>query len=109
MWYFLVLAIISPNEIELWEALVSLLAGGLFLLVGYLIDAKLSAVPAIDPDGFLESAYDIKAAKCTLRQISDCYGEIDVIRAAKGEEPIEMKPTVISDIRENFNVCLHQA
>ena len=42
VWYFIVLAIISPNEIELWEALVSLLAGGLFLLIGYLIDAKLS-------------------------------------------------------------------
>lgn len=108
VWYFLVLAIISPNEIELWEALVSLLAGGLFLLIGYIIDARLSKKPFFSQDEFKGSEYDIKAAKCTLRQIADCFGEIDVVRAAKGEEPIEMKPSVISDIRECFNLCLNK-
>ena len=67
VWYFLVLAVISPNEIELWEALVSLLFGSLFLLIGYLIDARLTVKPKLTAEEFIGSEYDVKAAKCNLR------------------------------------------
>lgn len=110
VWYFLVLIVISPNVIELWEAAVSFCLIFIFIAFGYCIDRKTDGIKEIQkgivpieiqPEGV---DVDFYAAKCTLRNITKCYGEVDVIRAAKGEEPITMmmKPKVISDIRENF-------
>ena len=108
VWYFLVLIVISPNVIELWEAAVSFCLVFIFIVIGYAIDRKTDGskevqkgiVPIeIQPQ---ELDVDYHAAKCTLRNITKCYGEIDVIRAAKGEKPDSMKKKVISDIRENF-------
>lgn len=67
VWFFLVLFVISPNEIELWEALVSLLVGSVFVLIGYLIDLCAALKPKLKAEDFVGSEYDVKAAKCTLR------------------------------------------
>ena len=106
IWYFVVLMVISPNVIELWEAAVSFALVILFVAFGYLIDYCSSSrkiqkgIVPVECQPRLEAEY--QACKSTLRQITLCYGEVDVIRAAKGEEPINMKPSVISDIRECF-------
>ena len=38
VWYFLVLIVISPNVIELWEAAVSFCLVFIFIVIGYAID-----------------------------------------------------------------------
>lgn len=38
IWYFVCMVVISPNEIEVWEAVVSFLFFIPFLLIGYIID-----------------------------------------------------------------------
>lgn len=96
VWYILVIMVISPNVIEVWEACVAFLLFFVFTLGEVFINfCKRFKNRKNQYKEDEEEDYKIKAAKCGLRQISACYGQVNVIRAAKGEWPIEMKQSVV--------------
>ena len=91
VWFLLVLVVISPGVVEIWEAVLTV---GFFLgLIGlaYGID-RFSASRFTDLNNTKETDEENKkdVAKCALRAMASRYGTFNILEAARGNEPPKM-------------------
>lgn len=91
VWFLLVLSVISPGVVEIWEAAVTV---GFFIgLIGlaYGID-RCSARRFTDTISSKETEEENKkdVAKCALRAMASRYSTFNILEAARGNEPPKM-------------------
>ena len=103
VWFYLVLVVISPNRIELWEALVTF--GAMIVLVGLAYGADRCRARNVDKDE--QRIKDRKAAaKAALRILKDKWGTRKMIQAAQGEQPEKMSKDECDVVRKRYKEYL---
>ena len=95
IWFFLVLVVISPGIVELWEALVTL--GFLFLLViiAYSCDKAHENKENAEEQRKIEKR---KASKAALRILVKKFGVKSVLQVGKGEVPDQDEKNLMSAV-----------
>ena len=103
VWFYLVLVIISPNRIELWEAGVTFGFMVLLIILAYTADRCRAR-------GVNKEELKIKerkaAAKTALRLLKEHWGVKHVIKAAMGENPVKMTQDNVDTIQKRFSEYL---
>jgi len=87
VWLFLVLQVISPGEVELWEAILTFSYFVILVILAYAADRYKAS--QVDHEKQQEESTK-KVAKTALRAMVDRHGTFNILECARGSRPKSM-------------------
>jgi len=103
IWFYLVLAVISPGFVELWEAILTVFFFVILCVLAYLADRhNAKKVSKADQD----AANAIAIRKTALRTMAHKYGTFKILEAAQGRIPPEMTQDSVDTACGHFKIVL---
>lgn len=81
IWFFLVLGVISPGEVELWEAILTVAFFIILIILAYIAD-RYNARQEKKEDRNAKQAISIR--KTALRAMSNKFGTFAILEAGQG-------------------------
>lgn len=105
VWILAVLLIMSPHEVEIWEAVMTIAFFFALVLLAYGFD-KLGQKndDIIAQSVTLNEDAKKDVAKCALRAMASRYGTFNILEAARGNEPPKMTMDQINLAIDNYRV-----
>lgn len=106
IWFFLVLGVISPGEVELWEAILTVAFFVILIILAYIADRyKARSEKASDK----EAKQAIAIRKTALRAKSNVFGTHATLEAAQGRKHGDkITDQDVSDIQDLFKFVLER-
>ena len=105
VWFYLVLVVISPNRIELWEACATF--GFMIILVILAYSADRYRASKVDKEE-LEAKNRINAAKAALRQLRSNHGTRKIIQVAQAKSEADYPKELTKDECETIIKRYHE-
>ena len=104
VWFLAVLTIISPGEVEIWEAAMTCAFFLCLILLAYVIDrlSQKGENQAANLTNDEDNKKDV--AKCALRAMASRYGTFNILEAARGNDPPKMTQDQIELAVANYMI-----
>lgn len=108
VWFFLVLVVISPGYVELWEAIVTLAYMAVLCIIAYSCDVCHTKGESVEERKFQEKR---KVAKAALRILAKKFGTKAMLEVGQGNQPdlprnVHMSEQDVDNINSYYSTLL---